>query len=151
MYKTLEAKDQFLEMRADGWFPFIEILGGEYNELSKIYTDRFNFEARTKAVINNFNESTLQKITTHWWRHSAFEKKRALIQAGINAYLQGTEDGYINCNKNLSTEIEGILRQIYFVDTGKGASVKSHHLIAHIIDKGGSVRKYANSAAPAVC
>jgi hypothetical protein len=136
VYKTLEAKDHFLELRADGWFPFIALLGGEYVELSKIYTDRFNFDERIKKIINRFDEKRINEITSNWWRHPVFESKRKLIQAGVRAYSQDTEDGNINCIKNLSTELEGILRALYLVDIGRGSRVKSSELIDHIIAKG---------------
>jgi hypothetical protein len=135
VYKVLESEAQFGEMLKDGWFPFVEIIAGEYKALSEAYTDRLDFENRKKAIVDGFTEERIRKITDKWWKNQTFADKRTLIEAGVNAYLQNTQDGFINCIKNLWTEVEGILRALYHADTGKGDGVRSHHLMAHIIEK----------------
>src|SRR5262245_59132927 len=135
VYKVLESEGQFAEMMKDGWFPFIEIIAGEHRALSDAYVDKFDFENRKKAVVNRFTEERIRKITNKWWKNPVFAEKRTIIDAGINAYLQNTQIGSINCIKNLWTEIEGILRKMYHAETGKGDRLKSPDLIAHIIQK----------------
>jgi hypothetical protein len=134
VYKALESDVHFEEMMKDGWFPFIEILT-EYKKLSAIYQNKFNFENEIKTIINKFDKERIKKITEKWWGNKIFADKKKLIEAGINAYLQNTPDGFVNCIKNLWTEIEGILRKIYFIETGQGDRVKSNDLIKYIIEK----------------
>lgn len=135
VYKVLESESQFDEMMKDGWFPFIEILAGEYKKLSEAYLNKFDFEKKIKTTVDSFNEERVKKITEKWWKNQIFSYKKSLIEAGINAYLQNNQDGFVNCIKNLWTEIEGILRKLYQSETGKGDGVKSADLIAHIIKK----------------
>src|SRR3989338_6993782 len=114
VYKVLESETQFVEMMKDGWFPFVEILAGVYKKLSEAYQSKFDFENKIKVI---------------------FYDKKYLIEAGVNAYLQNNQDGFVNCIKNLWTEIDGILRKLYHSETGKGDGVKSSDLISHIVEK----------------
>jgi len=135
VYKTLEAESKFKEIIKDGWFPFIEIIGTEFKLLTEIYHDRFDFQNRVERVLSNFTQERINKIIGKWWNSNIFADKKELIEAGITAYLEDSQFGHINCIKNLWSEIEGILRSIYHVDTGKGNNVKSTDLISHIINK----------------
>lgn len=135
VYKVLESDAQFDEMMKDGWFPFVEILAGEYKKLSEVYQNKFDFENRIKTIVDGLDEERIKKVTEKWWKNQIFSDKKSLIEAGINAYLQNSQDGYVNCIKNLWTEIEGILRKLYHSETGKGDGVKSSDLISHIVGK----------------
>jgi hypothetical protein len=136
VYRSLESGGEFEEMMRDGWFPFVEILSEEYKELTRTYQDKFNFEGRIGAIVDKFNDDRINKIVGRWWGKEAFSSKRALIEAGVSAYLQKTPEGTINCIKNLCTEIEGILRLVYQDAVEKKSDVKSADLIDHIIEKG---------------
>ncbi|MBI5180116.1 MAG: hypothetical protein HZA05_01775 [Nitrospirae bacterium] len=136
VYKVLEAKAQFEEMIKDGWFPFIELIGGEYKTLSEIYKNKFDFENRIIKLIGSFNMARIEKIKSKWWKKQIFKDKQQILQAGINALLNDNSEGYINCIKTLLTEIEGIIRFEYFNTTGKGKDVKIPELLKYIIEKG---------------
>src|SRR3989338_1493296 len=135
VYKVLESEAQFGEMMKDGWFPFVEILAGEYTKLSEAYQNKFDFENKVKTIVDSFGEERVKKITEKWWKNQIYSDKKSLIEAGVNAYLQNDQDGFVNCIKNLWTEIEGILRKLYHSETGKGDGVKSSDLISHIVEK----------------
>lgn len=121
VYQSLESEPLFSEIISDGWFPFVEILGGEYKRLFETYqNDKFTYESKVKMLLESFNETRLSKITDKWWENSLFQEKQELIQAGIDAFLDGTKSGYINCIKTLYSEIEGIMRSLYLRDSGEG-------------------------------
>jgi len=63
VYKVLETEAQFDEMMKDGWFPFVEILAGEYKKLSEAYQNKFDFENKIKASVDSFGEERIKKIT----------------------------------------------------------------------------------------
>ena len=135
VYRSLESKAHFEEMVKDGWFPFIEILGEEYKTLTHVYQNKkFTYDNTVGELLGTFDESRVNRITDKWWMKPIFQKKQQLIQAGIDAFLQGEESGYINCIKNLYTEIEGIMRLLYFEDTGKGNRIGLEELIRYIGD-----------------
>lgn len=137
VYQSLESGDHFEKMIGDGWFPFVEILGDEYKELASVYqNDKFTYDHTVKVLLDKFNESRIESVTEKWWEKPIFQEKQQLLQAGIDAFLQGDESGYINCIKNLYTEIEGIMRLLYFRDTGKGSGIGQKELIGYLTDIG---------------
>jgi len=135
VYEVLENEMQFEEMLKDGWFPFIEIIGGEYRSLSEAYQNKFNFEERIDKIVSIFDKARIDKVTNKWWKKQIFQDKKILLQAGINAFLRGDDEGYISCIKNLLTEVEGIIRHQYLKDTCKGW-VKWKELLSYLIEKG---------------
>lgn len=135
VYELFETGTQFEEMIKDGWFPFIEIIGGEYKTLSEAYQNKFNFEERIDKIVGNFDKARIEKITNKWWKNQIFKDKKNILQAGINAFLRSDNEGYINCIKTLLPEVEGIIRFQYLKDTGKGW-VKEKKLLSYLIEKG---------------
>lgn len=136
VYKILESEIQFDEMIKDGWFPFIEILSGEYKTLTEMYQNKFDFENKIKFIIDGFDKTRIKQITEKWWDKTIFNDKKTLIEPGLNAFLQNDQQGFISCINNLYPPIEGVLRASYFAETGKGNNVKSKDLISYIIEKG---------------
>ena len=52
VYRTLESEDCFQEMVTDGWFPFVEILGKDYEELTISYQNGGSpSEGEVKALL----------------------------------------------------------------------------------------------------
>ena len=120
VYHSLESEPIFEKMVADGWFPFVEILGNEYKTLFETYqNEKFTYDNKVKLLLENFNKTRLQKITDKWWENPIFLEKQELIQAGIDAFLGSTKSDYINCIKTLYSEIEGIMRSLYYQDSGE--------------------------------
>ena len=121
VYDTLESETRFKEMVDDGWFPFVEILGADYEGLATSYENgRPTSNHDVEILLKKFDEARVKGMTEKWWEKPLFQKKRGILQAGIDAFLQGTEGGYINCIKNLYMEIEGIMQVLYFEDNEEG-------------------------------
>lgn len=135
LYKSLEAKEPFGRLLEDGWFPFIEIMGAEYGKLNTAYAERIGIDDRANELIRSFDETRLTRIISKWWKQPVFQDKQLIIEAAVKAYQQGDEAGFINCIKNLSTEIEGILRIGYRTELGKGNGIKVPALIDYVIEK----------------
>ena len=136
VYRTLESEDCFKKMVDDGWFPFVEILGKDYKELTISYQNgEPASESEVKALLDKFDESRIETMTNRWWEHPLFEEKRELLQAGIDAFLSGTKSDYINCIKTLYSEIEGIMRSLYFEDSGERTR-RIQKLIDRLIEVG---------------
>ena len=105
-------------MLKDGWFPFIQLLGKDFEKLSRCYNEKKHFNLLISGFLKQFDKNRIDSFTQYWWDKAILNEKRTLIEAGINAYLLGTEAGFINCIKNLFTEIEGIFRLTYFREKG---------------------------------
>ena len=132
VYDTLESKAHFKEMVDDGWFPFVEILGTDYERLAASYENgRPASDHDVKRLLEKFDEARVKNMTDKWWEKPLFQKKQGILQAGIDAFLQGTESGYINCIKNLYMEIEGIMQVLYFEDNQEGTR-STQKLLDHL-------------------
>lgn len=132
VYDTLQSETHFKEMVDDGWFPFAEILGRDYERLAASYENgRPTSDHDVKILLEKFDEARVEGMTEKWWEKPLFQKKRGILQAGIDAFLQGTESGYINCIKNLYMEIEGIMQALYFEDNQEGTR-KTQKLLDHL-------------------
>ncbi|MBU0528476.1 hypothetical protein KKF86_01795 [bacterium] len=135
IYKTLENEKMFEELQKDGWFPFIEILGQPFKELETMYQNKFVFENKIKSFVDSFDEERIKAISERWWSKKEFSDKKTLIEAGLDAYYKNDKNGFINCIKTLTSEIEGIVRLQYFDETNKPKSTFKE-LIKHVVDKG---------------
>jgi hypothetical protein len=119
LYSVLENKPLFEPMFADGWFPFIQLLGGDFEELAKCYEHKLDFPSNVDSFLGRFDKDRVRTFVDRWWRNQLFEHKRGILEAGIDAYLSGTQAGYINCVKTLYSEIEGIIRMRYVAEKGE--------------------------------
>ena len=137
IYKLLESEKYFDEMAKDGWFPFIELIGGEeYKLLSEAYKNKRFHAITADSVIKKFDDDRMKKITDRWWNKDVFCEKKTILMAGINAFLRGDDEGNITSIKTLLPEIEGIIRIQYFSETAKGKNVDINYLLKYIVEKG---------------
>lgn len=136
VYNTLESDPHFDQLLKNGWFPFIEIIGSEFKEISKAYELLREPHIKIQGLIDKFGKQRIDKICQKWWVKKLFLDKKLILESGIESYLRDDEQGFIGCIKTLLPEIEGIIRLHYFEETGKGKNVKVPELISYIIEKG---------------
>jgi len=133
VYDSMASNEVFKTLVSDGWFPFIGLIGGDYEKIVKIYENNLDIAVQIASFINRFEEKRIDNLVAKWWNKPLFNDKRAIIEAGIESYLKDTSHGYIQCIKTLYPEIEGIMRLKYFADLGNDQK-SSSHLIDHIED-----------------
>jgi len=119
-YKILANDVLYTKLLADGWFPFIELLGRDYGVLSSLYEN--GWYDQVDEFLDRFDKERLDEISQSWWKKSQFNDKKIILEAGITAYLQGDEAGYINCIHTLYPQIEGIMGTEYFKEHGSKPS-----------------------------
>ncbi len=122
-----------------GWFPFIEIIGGDFEPLLKAYRTDFEIESRENILVNSFGSDRIDLMAERWWNNPIIAKHQTVLQAGLNTFKNGD---YISCIKNLMTEIEGVLVDLHLAE--KGSSAKTEQLLRHAVDKG--VKKSGDEA-----
>lgn len=115
LYEIIQDNKTFSKLFEDGWFPFIALIGGDYEHLGEIY-DGPNRDALVSAFVDKFDQKKLYCLTDLWWRKPLLLDKKEILLAGVDAYLTQNIKGYITCIKTLYSEIEGILRLAYFKD-----------------------------------
>lgn len=115
LYALIQDRKTFGQLFEDGWFPFIALIGGDYERLGDIY-DSPHRDALLAAFMDKFDRGRLQQLTDVWWRKPLLGDKKEILLAGVEAYLAQDTQGYVTCLKTLYSEIEGILRLAYFKD-----------------------------------
>jgi len=136
VYDIVDSEMNFETLVNDGWFPFIEILGSDFKEISEAYKNYPPLLERANRIIEKFDSERINKISSKWWKNTIFAEKKMIIETALNAYAQDTSEGFITCIKIIVTELEGILRFNLFNETGKGKDVHVRDLLNHILDKG---------------
>lgn len=119
MYSFLESKKQLKELLDEGWFPFMQLIGSRFQSLMDYFTEEKKYAVQIEKILEYFNQEKFAKLSSNWWSNPIFNEKREIIEAGIEAYFQGTKSGYINAIKTISTEIEGVIRIAFFNDFGR--------------------------------
>jgi len=123
-------------MRADGWFPFVELIGTDFRTLRDAYSPTGDLDGLVERVVASFDAARLKVIMARWWAKPVFKPKQALLEAGVEAFLSGTSAGAIQCIKTLHSELEGLIRSIYLEDKGRGSGVKIPELLQHVVERG---------------
>jgi hypothetical protein len=113
-YSIISDNTLFDQLLADGWFPFIQLLGGDFERLASAYKDEINPDGLMEDLVAKFDRQRIMSFVDYWWKRPIFFDKKTILLAGIEAYLLFTEAGYITCIKTLYSEIEGMLRLDYF-------------------------------------
>ena len=119
-------------MTKAGWFPFIEVLGGDFDPLIKAYREEFDIEAKEKELVARFTPERIDRIARRrWWRNPALAKHKTVLQAGLDAFKNGDP---VSAIKNIMTEIEGVLVDVHLAE--KGSTAETKVLLQHAVDKG---------------
>jgi hypothetical protein len=113
-YSIIANNVLFNQLLADGWFPFIQLIGSDYEKIATAFTDGIHRDRLLEELVIKFDKKRIMSFVNYWWKKPLFQEKKPIILAGIQAYLTFNEAGYINCIKNHYSEIEGILRLSYF-------------------------------------
>jgi hypothetical protein len=130
-YNVVRNNNLYLKLLKDGWFPFIELLGDDYVDLSRYYS--YGWHIYVDEFISKFDPKRIDRFTQQWWGKPQFKDKKDLIKAGLDAFNQGNVSGYINCINTLLPQIEGIMGYEYFKEHGQKPSF--YQLKKYIHDK----------------
>lgn len=131
VYEGLENQPLFGSLIAAGWFPFVEVLGGEFETLLKAYKANFNVDDETQKLIGRFDAKRIDELGKRWWKRPSLSGRKAILEPALEAFKRGDP---VSCLKIVLTEIEGILQDVHIADAGKGTSIKD--LLSFAADKG---------------
>lgn len=130
-YEALSDRVQFDTLVGAGWFPFIEIMGGEFELLSRAHRTKFNVDGQQDGLIAKLTNERIDDIAKRWWNRPSLAPRRGILEPALEAYKRGD---WVLSIKTLLTEIEGIVRDAHIVDVGSNAPVKD--LLQYAIDQG---------------
>lgn len=122
LYQTIADEALFARLVASGWFPFVEIITGEFRELLHHEVAGFDLAEIEQTIIAKFDENRLRHILDRWIAKPHFAAKSSLLKEAIEAFISRKPATAI---KILLTEIEGILNEAYrAAHGGQGAKLK---------------------------
>lgn len=118
-YAVLEQTELFDEMQQDGWFPFIQFLGGKFRQLATIYREKDQREERLDRLMAEFDQGVVEAFVGRWWKQPFFGEHKEVLEAGVGAFLRNTQEGFISCIKILYSEIDGMMRRHFTKEQGR--------------------------------
>jgi hypothetical protein len=122
LYEALADRTLFDRLVASGWFPFVEIITGEFKDLLQHIEAGFDVTDIEAVVLAKFDKARLQMILERWIAKPHYAAKEALLKAAIDAYNRHDPVAVI---KILLTEIEGVLNDAHrATHGGQGAKLK---------------------------
>ncbi|HDS09821.1 MAG TPA: hypothetical protein ENN73_06280 [Firmicutes bacterium] len=136
IYETNETNLEFMKMMIDGWFPFVELIGEEFDHLISLYKDPHNFNGKMNHFLSRFDKTRIDIISFKWWENPVFADKQELIEEGIGHYLRGTSEGYLNCLSILFSQIEEVIKAQYARESGKTGNISMSYLLTYLIERG---------------
>ena len=122
LYDALGETKIFNRLLAIGWFPFIEIINDDFQDILNHCKAGFDLNEVERKVISRFNASRLDGILKRWLSKPHFKTKSDLLTEAINAFKDSKPIPVI---KILLTEIEGILNDAHqAAHGGQGAKLE---------------------------
>lgn len=131
LYEGLSDEVTVDNLTKAGWFPFVELLGSDFDRVLKAYQNDFNIKAQQSALVEKFDHARIECVAERWWKNSIVGKHKIVLEAGLRAFERGD---YVSCIKNIMTEIEGVLADLHLAETG--ATAKTKALLEHAVEKG---------------
>lgn len=110
LYEALADQVVFDGLITSGWFPFVEIIAGEFKDILRHCEAGFDVTEIENAILAKFDAERLQRILERWIAKPHFAAKKTLLTSAIDAYNRHDPVAVI---KILLTEIEGILNDAY--------------------------------------
>lgn len=103
----------------DGWFPFIRILGKNFDLLCDAIKNNFPISDVSLDIINSFDKKYVNDMVDAWMKKELFKNHEIIIRKGIDEFL---EEDYISSIHILYPRIEGLMRHIYLGEEQKATS-----------------------------
>lgn len=103
----------------DGWFPFIRILGKNFDLLCDAIKNDFPISDVSLDIINSFDKKYINDMVDAWMTKELFRNHEIIIRKGIDEFL---EEDYISSIHILYPRIEGLMRHIYLGEEQKATS-----------------------------
>lgn len=118
LYDAIADQTVFSRLVAAGWFPFVEILGREFQSLVDTSTAGFELDEMEAKILTAFDTQRIERMFTRWMARPHFAGKEPVLRPAQRAFMAGEA---VPVLKIVLTEIEGILADAYRQVHGRGA------------------------------
>lgn len=131
LYEALSDQKLFDQLVESGWFPFVEISGGEFQKLLKAYRVDFDIDAEKQRLIDKFDAARIDAIADRWRNRPSLTGRTKILNSALESFKRNDS---VACLKTLLTEMEGIIQEVRIAETGTGTSIKK--LLEYAAEKG---------------
>ncbi|WP_208987107.1 hypothetical protein [Stappia sp. TSB10P1A] len=122
VYDAIASATVFGRLVQAGWFPFAEIIGTEFEQLSLHCESDFDLADVEAELVAKFDTKRLEQMFARWMVKPHFAGKERLLRSALKGYLAGDP---VPVLKIVLTEIEGILNDAHRKLYGTGAKQKA--------------------------
>ena len=121
LYDVLADEVTFGRLMQAGWFPFVEIISGDFKGLADACEAGFDLNDAEAQLLKKFDHERLERMFARWIANPHFKSKEPILRSAVNAYKAQDSVAVL---KIALTEIEGVLADAYRAFTGKGAKIE---------------------------
>ncbi|UYO38998.1 hypothetical protein KQX62_20095 [Rhodopseudomonas palustris] len=116
LYAAMSHQPTFGRLVEAGWFPFLELMDGEFAKLIAVCQAGFELDEDEARLVEAFSEARLERMFERWMQRPHLKIREAILRSAINAFKSRDPVSVI---KNVLTEIEGVLADAYFQTHGE--------------------------------
>jgi hypothetical protein len=144
LFDLFSKKDIYLDIFKNGWFPYIELIGNEYEQLLQAYATNFGIEEKVEKIIKSFNKERIKKITDKWWDNHYFLDQKDLLLPGIKSLKANSFEGNYLASKVFYTQAEGLIRQSLFEE--EKTNPRTTHILWEFMENRAKVKAGCESS-----
>ena len=111
LYAGLAHEPTFNGIVSAGWFPFLELMSGEFRTLLNMQEAGFPLDNAEQALLDSFDEARLERMFNRWMQRPHLKAKETILRPAINAFKARDAVSVI---KNVLSEMEGVMSDAYF-------------------------------------
>lgn len=111
LYAAMAHQPTFGQLVEAGWFPFLELMSGEFGKLASTCQSGFELDDDEKRLVEKFDEVRLERMFERWMQRAHLKSRELILRSAVNAFKARDPVSVI---KNVLTEIEGVLADAYF-------------------------------------
>lgn len=121
LYAALAHEPTFGAIVDAGWFPFLEMMKGEFRDLIKAQEAGFELDEAERALIEKFGAERLDQMFDRWMERPHLKSREAILRPAIAAFHSKEPVAVI---KIVLSEIEGVMSDAYFETNG----IRTHRI-----------------------
>lgn len=111
LYTAMAHQATFYQLVGAGWFPFLELMSGEFERLISMCQSGFELDDSEKALVEKFGEARLDRMFDRWMQRPHLKSRESILRSAVNTFKARDPVSVI---KTVLTEIEGVLADAYF-------------------------------------
>jgi len=119
LYASLADGPLFERIVASGWFPFLELMQGEFQSLAYMLESNLPLEYAEANLLAKFDNDRVDRMFARWMQQPHFKEKELIFRPAIERFKARDPVSVI---KNVLSEIEGVMAEAYYRGTGEHTS-----------------------------